>query len=101
MVDKDKEHQVKLWDCEQYHTYRVGETTPSFFADGYSIGLREGGWANIDPDGVFLGVTDQPTFERRVDKYGMDWSPEAYGLNDEFSVRNLMATIRRDERPAP
>jgi hypothetical protein len=97
LVDGDRAAQVKLWDCEQYHTYQVGDSTPQFFGEGYSIGLREGGWANIERDGKFLGIADQPMFGRQVDKYGCDWSPEAYGANDPFSAANLLSRIRANE----
>jgi hypothetical protein len=33
--------------------FQVGSLTPVFFRDAYSIGLREGGWANIGSLGFF------------------------------------------------
>lgn len=80
MTDRDQVSQVKCFDCEM-RDFKPGDQVP--IAGSYSIALAEGGWANID-GGVFMGIFDEPHFDRRIDKWGSTYDPECYGAKHPY-----------------
>jgi hypothetical protein len=79
--------QVKVWDSEM-RDYRIGDSIDGE-SGTYSIGLREGGFANI-VNGVYESWTEEPTQETVIDKWGGTFDGTNYAENDPYLPSNIL-----------